>query len=79
MRLGNAEAVGVMRVATEKLSRLDLLTLANTHGTATAAEANLYNTSATDINVALPLSQHGVDSLVAVELRNWLSSVIKAK
>ena len=94
MRLGNAGAVGATRVASAQLSRLDELvqTLSNTHGTATAAEAkdlvseslvhkiaDLFNIPAADIDVALPLSQHGVDSLVAVELRNWLSSAVKVK
>jgi KR domain/Phosphopantetheine attachment site len=94
MRLRNAGAVGATRVASAQLSRLDELvqTLSNTHGTATAAEAknlvseslvhkiaDLFNTPAADIDVALPLSQHGVDSLVAVELRNWLSSAVKVK
>lgn len=94
MRLGNARAVGATRVASTQLSRLDELvqTLSNTHGTTTAAKAkdlvseslvhkiaNLFNTPAANIDVASPLSQHGVDSLVAVELRNWLSSAMKVK
>lgn len=100
MRLGDASsgavgaAVANQVASAEDVSRLDELvqTLSNTHGTATAAEANdlvseslvhkiadLFNTPAADIDVALPLSHHGVDSLVAVELRNWLSSAVKVK
>lgn len=94
LRLGNAGTVGAARVAAGNMSRLDELvqTLSNTHGTATAAEAqdlvceslvhklaDIFSTPVAEIDVALPLSQHGVDSLVAVELRNWLSSVVKAK
>lgn len=94
MRLGDSGPAGGTAVASAELSRLDELvqTLSNTHGTATATEAeelvseslvykvaDLFNTPAGDIDVALPLSHHGVDSLVAVELRNWLSSVVKVK
>lgn len=94
MRLGDSGPASGTTVASAKLSRLDELvqTLSNTHGTATATEAeglvseslvykiaDLFNTPAGDIDVALPLSHHGVDSLVAVELRNWLSSVVKVK
>ncbi|KAI8630635.1 hypothetical protein F5Y19DRAFT_483957 [Xylariaceae sp. FL1651] len=94
MRLGNGEEVSATRVASAQLSRLDELVhlLSNTHGTATADDvkdlvseslvhkiADLFNIPADDIDVALPLSHHGVDSLVAVELRNWLSSAMKVK
>ncbi|KAL9127721.1 MAG: hypothetical protein Q9217_003451 [Psora testacea] len=41
--------------------------------------AGLFNIPMTEIDTSLPLPYYGVDSLVAVELRNWLSSAIKAK
>ena len=41
--------------------------------------AVLFNLPSSDINTNLPLAYYGVDSLVAVELRNWLSSAMKAK
>ncbi|KAJ4296095.1 hypothetical protein N0V88_004797 [Collariella sp. IMI 366227] len=48
--------------------------------TAIAAKlADIFNIPLPDIDVELPLSRYGVDSLVAVELRNWLSASAKAK
>ncbi len=41
--------------------------------------AALFNIPSSEIDATLPLPHYGVDSLVAVELRNWLSSTIKAK
>ena len=41
--------------------------------------AEIFNIPLLDIDVDLPLSVYGVDSLVAVELRNWLSTGLKAK
>ena len=41
--------------------------------------ADIFNIPLSEIDIGLPLSRYGVDSLVAVELRNWLSSAIKAK
>jgi hypothetical protein len=41
--------------------------------------AEIFNIPLSEIDIGLPLSRYGVDSLVAVELRNWLSSAIKAK
>lgn len=41
--------------------------------------STLFNVPTSEIDTGLPLSHYGVDSLVAVELRNWLSSAIKAK
>lgn len=41
--------------------------------------AKLFNIVAAEIDTGLPLSHFGVDSLVAVELRNWLSGVGQAK
>lgn len=41
--------------------------------------ADMFNIPLSEVDVGLPLSRYGVDSLVAVELRNWLSSAIKAR
>lgn len=41
--------------------------------------AEIFSLDLAGIDVALPLSKYGVDSLVAVELRNWLSGTIRAK
>ncbi|CAI6088461.1 unnamed protein product [Clonostachys chloroleuca] len=41
--------------------------------------SELFSIPLDEIDVSLPLSRYGVDSLVAVELRNWLSSAAKAK
>lgn len=41
--------------------------------------ADIFNLPLADIDVDLPLSRYGVDSLVAVELRNWLSTGVKSK
>ncbi|KAJ5219498.1 hypothetical protein N7468_008702 [Penicillium chermesinum] len=39
----------------------------------------MFRVTDAEVEVDVPLSQQGVDSLVAVELRNWLSSVMKAR
>ncbi|PSR79890.1 polyketide synthase [Coniella lustricola] len=41
--------------------------------------AALFNLVAAEIEVGSSLSEVGVDSLVAVELRNWLGSIVQAK
>jgi hypothetical protein len=41
--------------------------------------ASLFNIVAGEIDTGLALSHFGVDSLVAVELRNWLTGVVQAK
>lgn len=41
--------------------------------------SDTFNIPLSDINPELPLSRYGVDSLVGVELRNWISSTVKAK
>ena len=41
--------------------------------------AALFNIPTSEVDTSLPLPHYGVDSLVAVELRNWLSSSVKAK
>lgn len=45
-----------------------------------AAEiGELFSVDPADIDVSQPLTHHGVDSLVAVRFRNWLSGDVKAK
>lgn len=44
-----------------------------------AKVAEIFNLPLSDVDVELPLSRYGVDSLVAVELRNWLSTGAKAR
>lgn len=41
--------------------------------------ADMFRLPLEQIDTGLPLSRYGVDSLVAVELRNWLGSSVKAK
>jgi acyl carrier protein len=41
--------------------------------------ALIFNVDEGDISPELPLAQYGVDSLVAVDLRNWLANRLKAK
>lgn len=39
----------------------------------------IFSLAAEEIDISLPLGHYGVDSLVGVELRNWLGSAVKAK
>ena len=41
--------------------------------------AAIFSIPAEEIDLAVPMTVHGVDSLVAVELRNWLSGAANAK
>lgn len=41
--------------------------------------AGIFNLDAADIDASRTLSSYGVDSLVAVEMRNWLASSLRAK
>lgn len=41
--------------------------------------AVIFNIAVEAVDLGVPMSAHGVDSLVAVELRNWLSAAAKAK
>lgn len=41
--------------------------------------AEIFNLPLSDIEPDMPLSRYGVDSLVAVEVRNWLSNGVKSK
>ncbi|KAH7143722.1 hypothetical protein EDB81DRAFT_935118 [Dactylonectria macrodidyma] len=45
----------------------------------TSKLADIFNIAVAEIDASLPMSHYGVDSLVAVELRNWLGSAAKAK
>ncbi|KAI1827695.1 hypothetical protein F4861DRAFT_492206 [Xylaria intraflava] len=45
----------------------------------TSKLAKIFNLDVAEIDGTLSMSHYGVDSLVAVELRNWLSSSVKAK
>ena len=83
-----AGAAAVAGAATAPTSPTDLLVRALktlTEGTRPVAEAvakrlaTIFNVSAEEIDLAVPMTVHGVDSLVAVELTNWLSGVAKAK
>lgn len=39
----------------------------------------IFDVDPSGIEASLPLPQHGIDSLVAVQFRNWINSVLKAK
>ena len=41
--------------------------------------ANMFSIAEDEIDTAAPLSRYGVDSLIAAELRNWLSNSIDAQ
>lgn len=41
--------------------------------------AEIFSLSSDQINLSMPLAHYGVDSLVGVELRNWLSSALKVQ
>jgi aryl carrier-like protein len=41
--------------------------------------ADMFSISQSDMDPRLPLSSYGVDSLSAVELRNWISGTIHVK
>ncbi|KAF2228632.1 hypothetical protein EV356DRAFT_457374, partial [Viridothelium virens] len=41
--------------------------------------AAVFSVSVEDVDLDIAVAVHGVDSLVAVELRNWLTLTIKAK
>jgi Phosphopantetheine attachment site len=44
-----------------------------------AKVGEIFNIDALGIDVSLPLPHHGVDSLIAVQFKNWLSSAVKAR
>lgn len=41
--------------------------------------ADVFNVLASEVDKTMPMSHYGVDSLVAVELRNWLATAVKSK
>lgn len=41
--------------------------------------SDIFNIPLSDIDPELPFSRYGVDSLVGVELRNWISSTVKQR
>lgn len=57
-----------------KQKAVDLVT-----GLLVAKAAGDFNLSVADIDPAVPLIDHGVDSLVAVQFRNWLSAALKVQ
>jgi hypothetical protein len=92
LRLGNSRAVAIKPTTTDASARLAELIHALSNPTTSSQEAvglitaalarklaDLFNVASAEIEADLPLSQYGVDSLVAVELRNWLNNTIKAK
>jgi hypothetical protein len=44
-----------------------------------AKVGEIFNIDTSRVDASLPLPHHGVDSLIAVRFRNWLSSAVKAK
>ena len=94
LRLGTMRA-GAQTAASDAAGAQDSLTelkRAATGGSLTKADAvalvidaladktaTIFNSNAADIDPSRTLSSYGVDSLVAVELRNWLASSLKAK
>ncbi|KAI1502213.1 hypothetical protein F5X99DRAFT_427602 [Biscogniauxia marginata] len=60
---------------------LDTLTERTRSVAAAVAErlATIFSVSVEQLDLGAPMVSHGVDSLVAVELRNWLTGVAKAK
>lgn len=95
LRLGNSGAVAVsVSVGTGgRLDELvQAMATARTTSSLTIAQAGelvlelltnklatLFNIPISEVDTSLPLSHFGVDSLVAVELRNWLTGTVKTK
>lgn len=48
-------------------------------GALAARLAAIFNVPVESVDLGVPVAAHGIDSLVAVELRNWLASACKAK
>lgn len=85
---GNASSAGAAAQDTAAVSPTNLLVQALstlTEGARSVAEAVaarlavIFNVSAQNMDLTAPMAGHGVDSLVAVELRNWLSAAAKAR
>ena len=88
LRLNSPRGAGAAGAAAEATSPTDFLVRALgtlTERTRSVAEAVakrlavIFSVSAEDIDLTVPMTVHGVDSLIAVELRNWLSGAAKAK
>ena len=90
LQLGSSRALATKIVNGDSNGGIDELVqaLSRSTGAEAAKLANatlvsklttLFNIPTSEIDTGLPLTHYGVDSLVAVELRNWLSSAIKAK
>ncbi|KJY00886.1 polyketide synthase like protein [Zymoseptoria brevis] len=48
-------------------------------GLLTARAAEDFNLNLDEVDPAVPLTHHGIDSLVAVQFRNWLGAAVKAQ
>lgn len=90
LQLGKSGAVNAKPVIGGASGRMDELvqTLSKATGPEAVELANaalvtkvasLFNIPTSEIDTNLPLPHYGVDSLIAVELRNWLNNAIKAK
>jgi hypothetical protein len=95
LRLGDEGAKPSQNAnGTSSISRVDKLTreLASTGPSIAGPKAvelatallaaeigELFRVDPADIDVSMPLTHHGVDSLVAVRFRNWLSSEVRAR
>ena len=73
--------------SSSKAALLQALAASNTLEEATAVLVDamghklafIFSIPLSDIDPELPITRYGVDSLVAVELRNWVSTTVKAK
>lgn len=90
LRLGSRPTIDAKAAASRRGGSQGIIdTLAGASTKAEAAEiggialmekvAALFDIPITEVEPALPLSSYGVDSLSAVELRNWLNTALKAK
>ncbi|KAH6660300.1 polyketide synthase [Truncatella angustata] len=76
-RTRNPDEVLKQLLSTAAPASIEAVTLVT--GALTQKLATFFNMAAAEIDTSASLSTLGVDSLVAVELRNWLSSVVQAK
>ncbi|KAK1988400.1 type I polyketide synthase [Colletotrichum cereale] len=77
-----AQALTPSAMLTQALGRAKKLDTGAEEAVARAMAARLallFNVKEDEIGLGLPLATHGVDSLVAVELRNWLAASGRAK
>ncbi|VUC25637.1 unnamed protein product [Clonostachys rosea] len=73
----NASTALKKALASGKLSKADAAPLITT--ALMDKLADLFSLDVEGMDASLPMSKYGLDSLVAVELRNWLSGTVKAK